>query len=169
MPDKPQKKNTGGRPTFVPTDKERRLVRTIVAAGMPEEVVAQAIGIAPKTLRKHFRKELDRGFAVANAKVVESMFKQATGGKSVAATIFWLKARMGWSEDGPKAADTAVRIGRIVRLDADGREVAIDVDPDRPVPAQPQADPNAGEVPARPDSSESSVRGPGQREDEHGG
>ena len=36
--------------------------------------------------------------AKANAKVVQSAFRQAISGKNTAMTIFWLKARLGWSD-----------------------------------------------------------------------
>ena len=51
-----------------------------------------------KTLRKHFRRELDRGTIEANAKVAQTLFTMATVDKNVAAAIFWMKARGGWRE-----------------------------------------------------------------------
>jgi hypothetical protein len=51
-----------------------------------------------KTLRKHFRPELDRGMVEANLKVGPSLFQLATSGRNVAAAIFWMKARAGWRE-----------------------------------------------------------------------
>ena len=58
------------------------------------------IGIDPKTLRKHYRQELDYGHVKANAKVAENLFRKATGEgrESVTAAIFWLKARARWKE-----------------------------------------------------------------------
>jgi hypothetical protein len=52
----------------------------------------------PTALRKHFRRELDRGSIEATAKVGQSLFRMATEGGSVAAAIFWMKARAGWRE-----------------------------------------------------------------------
>jgi hypothetical protein len=56
--------------------------------------------VDPKTLRKHYRKELDKGHIKATAKVAESLFRKATGegSQSVTAAIFWLKTRAGWKE-----------------------------------------------------------------------
>jgi hypothetical protein len=51
-----------------------------------------------KSLRKHFRKELDRGAIEATAKVGQTLYQMATSGKHPAATIFWLKTRAGWRE-----------------------------------------------------------------------
>jgi len=42
--------------------------------------------------------ELDRGGTEATAKVAQSLFRMATEGNNVAAAIFWMKARAGWSE-----------------------------------------------------------------------
>ena len=64
--------------------------------GISQPDVATHLGIDPKTLRKHFREELDRGSIEANAKVAQSLFQMATEGKVVAAAIFWMKTRAGW-------------------------------------------------------------------------
>jgi hypothetical protein len=58
------------------------------------------IGVAPKTLRKHFRDELDTGHIKASAKVAGNLYRIATGSgcEAVAAAIFWLKVRAGWRE-----------------------------------------------------------------------
>jgi hypothetical protein len=67
----------GGRPWFKPTKKQRELVESMAGYGMPHVDIARLItddGIDPKTLRLHFRKELDRGaslsddYAYTNAK-----------------------------------------------------------------------------------------------------
>ena len=47
--------------------------------GIPEDDIAIVVGIDAKTLRKHFRLELDVAFVKANAKVAESIFLQAVG------------------------------------------------------------------------------------------
>ena len=54
----------------------------------------------PKTLRKHYRGELDHGHVKANAKVAENLYRKATGDgrEAVIAAIFWLKTRAGWKE-----------------------------------------------------------------------
>ena len=56
--------------------------------------------IDPKTLRKHYRDELDTGQIKATAMVAESLFRKATtdGPQSVTAAIFWLKTRGGLRE-----------------------------------------------------------------------
>jgi integrase len=81
-----------------PTEEDRRLVRAMSGFGIPQEQIATHLGIDAKTLRKHFRQDLDRGMVEATAKVAQSLFQMATTGKNVAAAIFWMKARAGWRE-----------------------------------------------------------------------
>ena len=83
---------------FEPSDEQRRLVRAMAGLGVPQADIAAHVEIDPKTLRKHFRQELDRGTTEANVKVAQSLFHMATQGKNVAAAIFWMKARAGWRE-----------------------------------------------------------------------
>jgi hypothetical protein len=83
---------------YEPTADQRRTVKTMAGFGIPQEDIAGFLGIDDKTLRKHFREELDRGITEANAKVAQSLFQMATQGKNVAAAIFWMKARAGWRE-----------------------------------------------------------------------
>ena len=83
---------------FQPSDDQRRLVRALAGFGITHDDIARQVGCEPKTLRKHFRDELDRGSVEATAKVAQSLFQMATTGKNVAAAIFWMKARAGWKE-----------------------------------------------------------------------
>lgn len=89
-----------GRPRHDPDPLERRQVEALAGYGVPESESAAMIGIDAKTLRKHYRHELDHGHAKANAKVAENLFRKATGDgrESVTAAIFWLKARARWKE-----------------------------------------------------------------------
>jgi AcrR family transcriptional regulator len=92
---------------FQPTEKDRRMVELCAMGGIPQKEIAAAIGVSEPTLRKHFRDELDRAYIAANAKVVQTAFEMAVSGKAPAMTIFWLKARMGWSEKGPKEPESS--------------------------------------------------------------
>ena len=84
---------------FNPTDKQRNLVKSMSAIGIPHQDIARKIGIrSPKTLRKHFRDELDLGMTEANYRVGETLFKMATSGECPSATIFWVKTRLGLRE-----------------------------------------------------------------------
>ncbi|WP_291295406.1 hypothetical protein [Elioraea sp.] len=83
---------------FEPTEEQRRTVRAMSGFGIPQEDIATFLDIEPKPLRRHFRRELDRGMVEATAKVAQSLFQMATSGNNVAAAIFWMKARAGWRE-----------------------------------------------------------------------
>jgi hypothetical protein len=83
----------------VATVEQRKMVRSLAAYGTRQEDIARCIGLrSAKTLRRHFREELDRAATEANAQVAQSLYQQATSGKKTAATIFWLKTRAGWRE-----------------------------------------------------------------------
>lgn len=96
-------RNKGGRPPFEPTYEQRKTVEAMVGYGIPQDSICQIITksdgtpISKPTLEKHFRAEIDQGAVKANAKIAESLFKQAVGG-NVTAGIWWTKARMGWKE-----------------------------------------------------------------------
>ena len=86
------------RPVLNPTDEQRRMVKTMTAMGAKQEEVAMRIGVrSAKTLRKHFRKELDQGGSEANITVAQALFNEAKGG-DVKAQMFWLKCRAGWRD-----------------------------------------------------------------------
>jgi hypothetical protein len=87
------------RPKLKPTTEQRRLVKSLSAFGVAQELIALKIGIrSAKSLRKYFRQELDQGTLEANAKVMQTLLQMATSGQHPAATFFWLKCRAGWRE-----------------------------------------------------------------------
>src|SRR5882762_10916883 len=90
------------RPKFEPSSEQRKMVEAMAAYGTPETEIAKNVGpkgIDPKTLRKHFRRELSTGGTKATAKVAETLYQMATSGTCVAASIFWMKSRGGWREN----------------------------------------------------------------------
>lgn len=100
---KPATKWPYGKPgnSYVPgkaysfTDEQRQRVKMFSAVGVPHKEIATVLKIDEKTLRKHFREELDTGAAEANAQVGGRLFKLAMEGNPIAC-IFWMKARAGW-------------------------------------------------------------------------
>ena len=76
---------------------QRRQVEAMAAYGIPEPDISRVIGVDPKTLRKHYRDELDLGTTKANAQVAGFLFNSAKNG-NVTAQIFWLKTRAQWRE-----------------------------------------------------------------------
>ena len=101
-----------GRKAHRPDPTSRRQVEAMAGYGVPEHAIARVIAIDAKTLRKHYRDELDTGQIKATAKVAESLFRKATGdgSQSVTAAIFWLKTRGGWRET-PQAHDIRLAVG----------------------------------------------------------
>ena len=67
-----------GRRSHIPDERGRRQVEALAAYGVPETDIARVVGIDPKTLRKHYRDELDLGATKATAKVAEFLFRKAT-------------------------------------------------------------------------------------------
>jgi hypothetical protein len=86
-----------GRRSHKPDPSQRRQVEAMAAYGIPEPDIARVTGVDPKTLRKHYREELDLGEAKANAQVAGFLFSAAKNG-NVTAQIFWLKTRAKWRE-----------------------------------------------------------------------
>ena len=85
------------RKPFIVTDAMRERVRSLAGLGVPQVDIARIIRGDPKTLRKHFRDELDRGVAEANAVIAGSLFTTTKAG-NVPAQKFWLKVRAHWHE-----------------------------------------------------------------------
>ena len=80
-----------------PTKETRQLVQLHSTIGTPQEIIASIMDMEPKTLRKHYRNELDQATARANAAVGGALFNKAKSGDT-AAMIFWMKTRAGWKE-----------------------------------------------------------------------
>ena len=80
-----------------PTAAQRQLVQLHSTIGTRQDVIASIVGIDAKTLRKHYREELDNASAKANATVGGALFNKARGGDTTA-MIFWMKTRAGWRE-----------------------------------------------------------------------
>jgi hypothetical protein len=93
------------RPRFVPTDEQRRLVRSLAALGTRQEEIVRFLKLrSAKTLRRHFRDELDLAATEANAQVAKSLYQQAISGKHTAAAIYWLDHRAGWQDPTRRSA-----------------------------------------------------------------
>jgi hypothetical protein len=87
------------RPRFAPDSQQRQRVKLMAAMGAPHDQIVKVIGIrSSKTLRRHFRHELDCGTAEANIQVAQTLYKMATSGNNLPATKLWLANRAGWVE-----------------------------------------------------------------------
>lgn len=85
------------RRAHAPDPAVKRQVEAMAAYGIPETDISRVVGVDPKTLRKHYRDELDLGQTKANAQVAGFLFNSARNG-NVTAQIFWLKTRAQWRE-----------------------------------------------------------------------
>lgn len=82
---------------YKPNQKDRDLVSAHGSVGTPQDIIAEIIGVDPKTLRKYYRAELDLAKHKANAVVGGALYNKAKSGDT-AAMIFWMKTRAGWKE-----------------------------------------------------------------------
>lgn len=141
---KPKRYKKPGRPAFKPTPQDRKLVENLSGFGLPTEEIRQFIRtkagtpIGANTLFGHFRAELDRGLAVAHARVAETLFNEAVGVAKVVvvnpdgsrtvqterkapdrtALIYYTKAQMGWrdrTEPTPAIPPDAQEVAREIR------------------------------------------------------
>jgi hypothetical protein len=88
------------RPKFVPTDEQRRTVKSMSAYGIKQEGIARMLHFrSAKTLRKHFPEELILGEIEAVAQVSQTHYQMAKSGKYPASTIHFLEKRRCWLED----------------------------------------------------------------------
>ena len=89
---------------YIFSDEDRSWVRA-VAPYLTQSQMARKLEIDEKTLRKHFRRELDLGEVEAHAEVGKFLLSQAR--ENLSAAIFFAKTQMGWKEarasegDGP--------------------------------------------------------------------
>lgn len=81
---------------YEPTEKSRKIVRQLAMLGVPQEQIAKKMGIDAKTLRRHYREDLDEGDVEAFASVAGALWHNAVKNNNVVAQIFWMKARHGW-------------------------------------------------------------------------
>ncbi len=101
-------------PPHEPNDQVRKTVAAMAGYGQKQIDIAAVVGIDPKTLRKHYREELDLSAIKTNSQVAQSHFLKCTGRPAefdddgnmireeikpeITAIIWWEKARMGWKE-----------------------------------------------------------------------
>ncbi len=109
-----------GRASFCATEEQRRTVRAMAGYGIPQDEIARVVinpatgrSITRKTLARHCADEIATGATEENAKVAQSLYRQAVDGH-VTAAIFWCKTRMGWRETPRGAAAVGIEAGGLV-------------------------------------------------------
>ena len=85
------------RPSWEPTEEERRLVEHYVSIGYTQEQIASLMKRSVDSLDRQCRDELDNGALRVNAKIGGKLFQKAMAGDTTS-LIFWAKTRMGWKE-----------------------------------------------------------------------
>jgi hypothetical protein len=90
------RKKPGPKP-HKPDIKTRKSVEMMSAVGIRQDEIAACLRLAPNTLTRYYRDELDNAANKANAKVAGALFNKAVNGDTTA-MIFWLKTRMQWKE-----------------------------------------------------------------------
>lgn len=101
-----EQRNKGGRPKFVPTAQHREVVMVMAGVNLPQSKIVLALGLKDeKTLRKHFRKELDQAAAKVEAQLASNLYGIA-GLKSnptaaLKAIEMLVTMRFGWSRYAP--------------------------------------------------------------------
>jgi hypothetical protein len=80
-----------GRPAFVPTPEQRRMVQVLAAHGIGQRLLAKTVGINVKTLAKVFRGELTDGLESVKASMILTVIRAGLGGDWHAAK-YWLSS-----------------------------------------------------------------------------
>lgn len=88
-----------GRHNHEPTPETRGLVRMLVLLGRTQDEIAAAANLDRKTLRKHYRKDLDEAYLQTGASLMQTAILKAQGGtkpnveKADASMLRWLLER----------------------------------------------------------------------------
>ncbi len=95
-----------GRPPHQPSDHLRNVVRYLVVGyGERQADIAKHLGVAPHTLRKHYRTELDQAKGDIDAAAIQTLVLKMLGGpkrewdkSDTACLLFYCKTRLGFRE-----------------------------------------------------------------------
>jgi hypothetical protein len=101
-----ERKRGPGQPAHIPTDKSRQLVQVLKANGNTLKVISMVIGISDETLMKHYRKELDSGFAQVKSMMGAAVVKSGLAG-NIGAQRYWLACFGGPEWRAPRDTDDA--------------------------------------------------------------
>ncbi|MCP4256748.1 MAG: hypothetical protein GY774_04375 [Planctomycetes bacterium] len=106
---------------YKPTDADRKRVKDMMANGTTQADAAIVMGMAVKTLCKHFEYEITTAGIQANNKVAGWLFKNCENG-NVTAQIFWLKTRARWRETDNLGLTEDDRIEKVEIVYKNGRK-----------------------------------------------
>lgn len=94
-------------PFHKPTPETRAEVKAMATYGVTHIQIASYVGIDPKTLRRHYREELDSAMAEAHTRVGKFLYNAASGeaigdgathSDCIRAAMFYAKTQMQWRE-----------------------------------------------------------------------
>ena len=88
--------HSGGEPEHEPTIETRAKVVAFSCAGFNQAMIANYLDIDDKTLRRHYRDELDKAKMEKTIILSESLFRDAQNGNEQARE-FWLKCQARWA------------------------------------------------------------------------
>ena len=119
-----------GRPPYEPTERDRAQVKALAAMGATLFEISLVMSLSEPTLRKYFHLEIATGGIEANAKVAQSLFRQATAQDkpNVTAGIFWLKARAGWQDGSRGGSDRDETPGKKAVAQEEAKVAAVGTD-----------------------------------------
>ena len=98
QPDELPAKRGRGQPAHEPSKAYRDAVTLMVSGGTAQAKIARWLRIDLKTLRKHYREELDNGATSINMMVVSEHLKLIKKG-NFPAIKWWEQSRLGWRGD----------------------------------------------------------------------
>ena len=78
-------------------EKVGKQIEMLVSLGLTHEQIGYIVSLSPKTLRKHYKKELANGKSKIDAAIGGQLVKKAIGG-DITSIIFYLKTKCHWKE-----------------------------------------------------------------------
>ena len=79
MDNEQQPKNKGGRPAYIPTDKDRLIGRMMAELGKSASDIATAVDVSESIIFRKFKKELKTGATQVEAQLMGNMLRLANG------------------------------------------------------------------------------------------
>ena len=96
-------------PGFQPTAIQAKQVSGLTALGMTPKEIAASLIIDKTLLTFYYKRELESGAALVNAKVGAVALKMALAGDSPTMTQFWLSRRANWKETSVTESTVEIR------------------------------------------------------------
>jgi hypothetical protein len=82
---------------YIENDKHRGIVVDLARCGVPQEVIADTIGVSVPTMQKYYGEVLREGNAEAISGAAKSLYAKVKEGDN-ASLFFYLKTRAGYKE-----------------------------------------------------------------------